>query len=171
MAQNQAFPSVQEHEVSWADIAATFNVPGGQTIPLLDLEGVKWSAKVDVGESRGTSGGRVMKRTAGSETLEASASMTRSGWMTLLEAVEAAAVSAGAVRGDRVIISAVSFDILIQHTPIGANRIYTVKLSGCRILGDSSDMKQGNEADMIELTLNPLEIARKSSSGKWIVMR
>lgn len=171
MPSNQAFPSVQEHEVSWADIACTFNVPGGQTVPLLDIEGIKWSAKVDVGESRGASGGRVMKRTAGQEALEASASMTRSGWSQLMEALESAAVSANQVRGDRVIISGISFDILVQHTPLGASRIYTVKLSGCRFLGDSSDMKQGNEADVIELTLNPLEVARKSSTGKWIVLR
>lgn len=171
MAQNQAFPTVNEHESSWADIAATFNVPAGQTVPLLDLEGIKWSAKVDVGESRGTSGGRVMKRTAGQESLEASATMTRTGWTQLMESLETAAVSAGQVRGDRVVISGISFDILVQHTPMGANRIFTVKLSGCRFLGDSSDMKNGNDADMIELTLNPIEIARKSSTGKWIVLR
>lgn len=32
-------------------------------------------------------------------------------------------------------------------------------------------MKQGNEADMIELTLNPIRIARKSASGRWITLR
>lgn len=168
---NQAFPSVQGHECSWADIAVTLNVPSGATIGLVDLEGIKWSRKVEVGESRGTSGGRVMKRTAGSESDEASASMTRSGVAQLVEALEVAAISAGTVRGNEVIISGVGFDILIQHTPLGDSRIYTTKLSGCRFLGDSDDMKQGNDADMIELTLNPIRIATLSATGSWIVLR
>ncbi len=168
---NQDFPSVQELECSWADIACTFNVPGGANVPLVDLEAIKWSRKVDVGETRGTSGGRVMKRTAGSETVEASASMTRSGVAQLVEALEVAAEAAGTVRGNEVIISGVGFDILIQYTPLGASRIYTAKLSGCRFLGDADDAKQGNDASMIELTLNPIKIATKSSTGKWIALR
>lgn len=168
---NQAYPSVNEHECSWADIAVTMNVPGGATVPLVDLEAIKWSRKVDVGESRGTSGGRVMKRTAGAETDESTASMTRSGVVQLIEAIEVAAVSAGQVRGDEVIISGIGWDILVQHTPLGTNRIYTAKLKGCRFLGDADDMKQGNDADVIELTLNPIKIATLSASGRWIVLR
>ncbi len=168
---NQAFPSVQGQESSWADITATFNIPGGATVGLVDIEGIKWSRKVEVGESRGASGGRVMKRTAGSESVEASATMTRSGVAQLVEALEVAAMDGGFVRGNEVIISGVAFDILIQHTPSGDSRIYTAKLSGCRYLGDSDDNKQGNEADMIELTLNPIKIATKSATGQWIVLR
>ncbi len=168
---NQAFPSVNAQESSWADITVTFNIPDGATVDLVDLEAIKFSRKVEVGESRGTSGGRVMKRTAGSETVEASATMTRSGVAQLMEALEVAAASAGLVRGNEVIISGVSFDILVQHTPLGDSRIYTAKLSGCRFLGDSYDNKQGNEADMIELTLNPIKIATKSATGQWIVLR
>ncbi len=168
---NQSFPTVNGDECSWADIGVTFNVPDGATVPIVDLEAIKWASKVEVGSSSGTSGGRVMKTTAGSETSEASATATRSGWMQLLEAIEVAAVASGQVRGDEVIISGVRFDILIQHTPLGSARIYTAKLSGCRFLGDSNDMKQGNEADMIEITLNPIRIARKSITGKWLVLR
>lgn len=168
---NQAFPSIDGDEVSWADIGVTCNVPGGASFAWVDLEAIKWSGKVEVGESRGTSGGRLMKTTAGSESSEASATVTRSGHAQLMEGLEIAAVAAGAIRGNEVMISGVRFDILIQHTPLGSSRIYTTKLSGCRYLGDSSDMKQGNEADMIELTLNPVRIARKSLSGRWIVLR
>ncbi len=168
---NQAFPTVQGHECSWADISVTFNVPEGATVPVVDLEAIKWSRKVEVGESRGSSGGRQMKRTAGSLTQEASATLTRAGVATLTEALEVAAEAAGQTRGNEVIISGVSFDVLIQHTPLGDSRIYTAKLSGCRFLGDSNDMKQGNEADMVEITLNPIQISTKSASGKWIVLR
>lgn len=168
---NQAFPSVDGDECSWADIGCTFNVPGGQTLDITDIEGIKFSSKLDVGESRGTSGGRVMKTTAGSETNEASATFTRSGLRALLSALETAAIAKNATRGDDVIISAVRFDILVQHTPLGDSAIYVTKLSGCRYLGDSNDNKQGNDADTIEVTLNPVRIARKSPTGKWLVLR
>jgi hypothetical protein len=169
---NQAFPSVNGHECSWADITITFNLPGGATAPIVNIEGIKWSRKVEVSESRGTSGGRPMKRTAGSVDYEASATVTRAGAAELMEQLETAASAAGLTRANQTIISAVGFDLLLQHTPLGDSRIYTAKLSGCRFLGDSSDMKQGNEADMIELTLNPIEISTKSSAtGNWIVLR
>jgi hypothetical protein len=169
---NQAFPSVNEHECSWADIAVNFNIPGGAEVPLVDLEAVSWGRTIERGKSRGTSGGRPMKKTAGSVDYEASITLTRSGHAMFMEALEAAALSVPElVRGDRVIISGVSFDIVVQHTPLGASRIYTAKISGCTYDGDSSDMSEGSEADTLEITLDPLEIATKSSSGNWIVLR
>lgn len=168
---NQAFPSVNGHECSWADISVDLNIPGAQAIAIVDLESIKHSGKVDVGESRGTSGGRPMKRTAGSATYEASASLTRSGLVTLITAIADAAKQAGAVRGNEVIISAVSFDVLIQHTPLGDTNIYVTKLGGCRLLEDTEDLKQGNDADVIEVTLNPLTRSRKLPNGDWAVLR
>jgi len=161
--------SVNVHECSWADLTANLISPGGATVPILDFEGVKWSRKNERGESRGTSG-RVKKRTRGSPSCEASATASRGGWMLLLEAIETAALELGLVRDDKVIIGGVDFDLLLQHTPLGDSRIYCVKLTGCSLDGDSSDMKQGNEADMIELVLNPLEIATKSATGNWLVL-
>lgn len=168
---NQAFPSVNEHECSWADIEVTFNVPGGQTLTLVDLEGIKWGRALTRGISKGTSGGRPMKKTAGSVEFEGSLIATRSGHAMLLEALEVAAEAAGLTRGDEVIISGVSFDILVQHTPLGSSRIYTAKLSGCSVDGDSSDMAQGESPDTLEIPLNPLWVGTKSASGKWLVLR
>ncbi len=166
---DQSSASVNVHECSWADIAVTLLAPAGPTVPLLDIEGWKWSRKNERGMSKGTSG-RPKKRTRGSPAFDGSATATRGGWMQILEAIEAIAVSLGQVRGDKVIIGGIDFDVLIQHTPLGDDRIYAVKLIGCSLDGDSSDMKQGNEAEMIELVLNPLEIATKSASGKWLVI-
>ena len=170
MAINQNFPTVDGDECSWADIGVTFNVPGGAT-QTLDLEGIKTGSKVEVGESSGASGGRVMKTTAGKESNEASATFTREQHAVFIEALEKAAIAKGLVRGNEVAISGVRFDLLIQHTPLGSSRIYAKKLSGCRYLGGSDDMKEGNEADKIEVTLNPIKIATKSSTGNWIVLR
>jgi hypothetical protein len=167
---NLASASVNVHECSWADMKCNISVPGGGSVEVFDLEGFKWGRKLDVGESRGLSGGRPMKRTRGAASYEASATATRGGWMQLIEALESAAEELGLVRADRVIIGAVEFDVLLQHSPLGDARVYAAKLTGCRLLGDSSDMKQGNEADMIELTLNPIEIATKSTTGKWLVI-
>lgn len=168
MADNSS-ASLNAHECSWADIAVNILAPGGATVNLLDIEGWKWSRKNERAESRGTSG-RPKKRTRGQVSYEGSASATRGGWMVVLEAIEAVALALGQVRDDKVIIGGIDFDVIIQHTPLGDSRIYAVKLSGCSLDGDSSDMKQGNEADIIELVLNPLEISTKSSTGKWLVL-
>ncbi len=161
--------SLNVHECSWADGAITIIAPGGPTVPMLDLEAWKWGRKNERGESRGMSG-RVKKRTRGQPSYEASATATRSGWMLILETIEEIATALGRIRDDKVIIGGIDFDVLIQHTPLGDDRIYAVKLSGCSLDSDSSDMKQGNEADMVEMALNPIEIAVKSSTGKWLVM-
>lgn len=144
-------------------------MPGGATFSIKDVEGWKWARKNERGESRGT-GGRQKKRTKGKPTHEGSATATRGGWMQLLEAIEAAAVELGNVRGDEVIIGGIDFDVLLQHSPLGDPRVYATKLRGCSLDGDSSDMKQGSEADMIELVLNPISIATKSATGKWLVI-
>lgn len=166
---DQSSGSVNVHECSWADVAITLLIPGGATVPVFDVESWKWARKNERGLSRGTSG-RPKKRTRGQPSFEGACTATRGGWMLLIEAIEAAAVALGLVRDDKVVIGGVDFDVLIQHTPLGDTRIYAVKLTGCSLDGDSSDMKQGSEADMIELTLNPLEIATKSSTGKWLVI-
>jgi hypothetical protein len=153
---NQAFPSLNDIEPSWADIQTTFTVSGGVLIPMADIAAIKWSRKVEVGEKRGASGGRVMARTTGQGSQEASATLYRSGLRRLIKGLMAAPNVP--TRGRQVIISLVSFQIMIQHTPPGETEIYKTKLKGCRFLGDADDMKEGNDADKVEVTLNPLEI-------------
>ncbi len=167
MADNSS-ASLNVHECSWADLTSDLLIPGGAAASVTELEGAKWSRKNERAETRGI-GGRLKKRTKGQASFEASATATRGGWMMLAEAIEAKAVELGQVRDDKVIIAGIDFDLLLQHTPLGETRIYRVKLVGCSLDADSSDMKQGNEADMIELGLNPLEIQVQSASGKWLV--
>ena len=168
---NQSQPMVNSDVCSWADIGVSIDVPDGAEFPIFDFEALKWSDKVEVGEQRGASGGRVMGTTAGSLSTEASITFSRAGAQQVVEALETAALTLGAVRGDVVAISGVRFNILVQHTPLGTDRIYEAKLMGCRFLGRSHDYKQGNEADMVEVPLNPLWVAEKSASGNWIVLR
>lgn len=172
MTLNQSYPSVGEHESSWADIDLTFNIPDGQTIDVEDITAIKWDRKVTVGVSKNASGGRVMKRTAGSEESTATATFTRSGLRALVAAIKTAAIAAGQVRGDEVAISGISFDLLVQHTPFGLVGVYMAKLEGCRYLGDGNDMKEGSDADLIEVDLSPIKIKTKDPGDAfWTVLR
>lgn len=169
---NQAFANVNGDVCSWADIGISVNVPGGAEGPLFDIDAIKWSDKVEVSEWRGASGGRVMGTTRGQLSSEASMTVSRAGARQLLQALESAAraLPGFVARGDRIAIAVVRFDILVQHTPLGTDAIYESKLSACRVLGRSHDYKQGNEVEMVEIILNPLEIAEKSETGEWIVL-
>lgn len=170
MPTNQRYPNVNGDVCSWADIGISINT-GTAELSDLDFESVKWSDKVEVGDSRGMSGGRVMGTTAGSLSSEATATMTRAAAKRLISALaEVARTLPGAVRGNRVKISGVRFDVLVQHTPLGSVDILEAKLSGCRFLGRSHDLKQGNEADLVEIILNPIECAEKDDNGDWIVL-
>lgn len=151
---NQAFPSLNGVAPSWADIQTTITPDGATALQTIDYSAIKWGRKVEVGEQRGASGGRIMARTTGALTPEAEATFYRSGYRALLKSL----MQNAPTRGNQVIISGVSFDILIQHSVPGDTEIYTTKLKGCRLLGDSDDMKEGSEADQLTLTLNPIEI-------------
>lgn len=166
---NQAYPSLNDIEPSWADISVNFAVSGGAALDMGDIASLKWSRKVEVGERRGASGGRVMARTTGQGSQEASATLYRSGVRKLIKGLMAQAQTQGLVRGNQVLISLVSFDITIQHTPPGETEIYETHIKGCRYLGDSDDMKEGTDADKLELTLNPIEIAN-IIGGKEVVL-
>lgn len=152
---NQAYPSLNDVEPSWADIGVSATIDGGSLLDMVDIKGIKWGRKVEVGEKRGASGGRVMARTTGQGSQEASMTLYRSGMRKLVKGLIAKAPT----RGNQAIISLVSFDIVVQHTPPGESEIYEVHIKGCRYLGDDDDMKEGTDPDTLEVTLNPIEIA------------
>jgi len=151
---NQAYPSLNGIEPSWADINVTFSIDGSIALAMADIDALKWSRKVDVGVKRGASGGRVMSRTTGQGDQEASASLYRSGLRSLMQGL----MNLAPYRGNQAVISLVSFDIIVQHTPPGELFIYETHIKGCRYLGDSDDMKEGIDPDKVEVTLNPIEI-------------
>lgn len=95
-----------------------------------------------------------MARTTGQASYEASATIYRSGLLTLIQGLTTLAP----FRGATAVIGLVAFDVMIQHTPPGSDEIYETKIKGCRFLGDADDMKEGSDADKIEITLNPIEI-------------
>lgn len=166
---NQAYPSLQGVEPSWADITTSFTIGGGSAFVMSDIAAIKWARKLEVGKKRGASGGRIINRTTGQSDFEATASLYRAGLDTVLDGLTNRALALNLVRGNQVMIGLVSFDILIQHTPPLSTAIYTTKLKGCRFLGDADDMKEGVEPDKVEITLDPVEIVR-IRNGREIVL-
>lgn len=142
------FPTLNDVEPSWADVTLSLPIYGSETVITKDIAAVKWSDKVDMGVVRGTNGGRKSKRTTGLYDADSTVTFYKSGWATFR--VKLAAVNPK--------ISLVGFDIIIQHTPPGSSNIFTVKITGCRIAGRSSDMSESADADKIEVPVNPMLI-------------
>jgi hypothetical protein len=153
---NQLYPALNDFAPSWANIAVTATVYDGQLLDIFDITGINWSRSVEVGEQRGASGGRVMARTQGDISFEASMTLYRSGYRKLVKAL----MEVAPTRGNQKLIGLVGFDIMIQHSTEGDPEIYQTKIKGCRLLGDSNDNSEGTDADTVEITLNPIEIVQ-----------
>ncbi len=163
---DQAYPSVDGIASSWSDINVSITPLSGTTLTGADISGIKASGKTEVGVQK--KGGKVVARTTGETSYEASASFYRSGYRKLVDVMVAAA-PAYAVNGNQVRLSLITFDVDIQHTPPGETRIYHRRLKGCRLLGFSDDMKEGTEADKLDITLNPVLVV-DIVDGKEIVL-
>lgn len=170
---NQAYPTLDGATPSWADINIALAIsgnragqPSGPLVKMTEIAAIKWSRKVDVGDQRGTSGGRIMKRTTGQGSQEASATFYRPGMRALLKALGRVAPT----RGNQIVISGVRYTIDIQHTPPGETEIYHVRIKGCRYLGDDDDMKEGADPDKIEITLNPIEIVNVIDGKEYVLL-
>lgn len=164
-AVSQEYPVVDGIASSWADIITTIDVLGGQTLRDIDYAAINTGSTVEIGEQLGASGGRVMRRTSGSAKNTASATYYRSGFRKLVKAL----MPYAPVRGNQVLISQVHFNILVQHTPLGETEIYQVKIKGCRLLGRDYKFAEGNDADKVELALNPIEVC-DIIDGKEVVL-
>lgn len=154
MAVNNEYPVLDGIAPSWADIAVKATPIGGELIDIKDIKEISTGSSVEVGEQRGASGGRVMRRTTGSVSYEASMTLYRSGHQKLLRSLMAIAPQRGVQR----LVTLVHFQIQIQHTPIGDEEIYERLIKGCRLMGDSLNMAEGTDADTVEIPLNTIEV-------------
>ncbi len=153
---SQSYSSLIDIASSWADIAVAITPFSGTILDATDISSISHSGTVEVGEQKGTSGGRTTARTTGSVKYEAKIKFYRRGLRRLVEALVAAAPE-HAIRGNQVRLSLVHFDVDVQHSPPGEVKISHVRIKGCRLLGYSDDMSEGNDADQIEITLSPME--------------
>jgi hypothetical protein len=156
MAINNEFPILDGIAPSWADILVRATPAGAPLIDMKEIKSISTGTTVEVGEQRGASGGRVMKRTTGSKSDEAASTLYRNGYQGLLRNLKA--IAPKRTNGQRV-VSLVHFGIQVQHTPPGLSDIFEYRIKGCRLLGRQIASEEGNDADTVDLTLNPLEIA------------
>jgi hypothetical protein len=140
----QAYPTLNEIEPSWADIAIAIALYSGPTIKTTDVAAITWSDSVDVGTVYGANGGRIKKTTTGQLSCEASLTLYKTGWKTLRTAL--------AAKNKRITL--VHFDIFVQHTLPGETTVHTVKILGARVVGRSGNDAEGTDASQIEIPIN-----------------
>ena len=98
---NNDYPILNGVAPSWADIIVRATPEGGALLDVKDIAAINTSCTVEVGEQRGASGGRVIRRTTGSVSYEASMTLYRSGYQKLLRNLVAAAEASNLVRGNQ----------------------------------------------------------------------
>jgi len=165
------FETLNGQAVSWAEVSVTINIDGGIPVPQVDIKSVDHESKVDRGEQRGASGGRILKRTTGQLTNSASATFYADGFRNLKAALIPAAVAALAVNSDgHVQLSKVRFDVVIIHDFVGDPQIYCTKLLGCHIDKDSGKNAEGTDAKMVDVDLNPLRIVEVVNGVETVLL-
>lgn len=151
---NQEYPVLDGIAPSWADVAIKCEIFDGPLVDVKDISAINTGSTVEIGEQRGASGGRIMRRTTGSVSHEASMTVYATGWQSMLRNL----LSVAPERGNQKMISLVHFNIQIQHTPEGSEEIFERIIKGCRIAGVTKNGAEGSDADQVELTLNTIEI-------------
>lgn len=154
MAVNNEYPVLDGMAPSFADITVKAKPNGAALIDMVDIAAINTNTTVEVGEQRGASGGRVLRRTTGSVSYEASITLYRSGYQKLIRALKDIATT----RGNQKRVSPVAFDITVQHTPPGDVEIYEYRLKGCRLLGRTMNSAEGTDAETVEVPLSVGEI-------------
>lgn len=157
------FPVVDGIAPSWADIIVRLSPIGAPLLELGDIKAINSGTTVEYGEQR--AGGRLMKRTTGSESSEASITLYRSGYQKLLRGLKSAAPS----RGNQRLVALVHFGIEVQHTPPGDVEVYLYRLKGCRLKGRTLNGSEGDDADTVEVPLSVVQIA-DVIDGEEVVM-
>jgi len=158
--------------VSWSEIAVTANFRGATSLPLIGVKSIKADSKVDRGEKRGASGGRVVARTTGSLTNSGSATFYASELDNLKAILAAAAAEAGFFNGDgHVQLSRIGFDITITHDwaddPTG---MYVREYLGCHLDSESVNDAEGNEAKTIDVDINPLQVVAVINGVRTVLL-
>jgi len=167
MIANQQYPVLNGVAPSWSDIKILISPnPVGPVIEAVDVQSINYASNVEVGLQRGVSGGRVLNRTLGQETPEASMVLYRSGWKKLYTALSVVAPR----RGCQVIISPVQFNIHVLWTPLGSVEIFQDMIKGCRVIGRVNAPTEGTDADTVEVPLSVISVASLDELGQEYVL-
>jgi hypothetical protein len=169
MALSNTFPLLDGIAPSWADIHVKAAIPGAALFEMGDIAAINTGTTLEIGEQRGASGGRIVRRTTGASSHEASVTFYRSGFQRILRNLKNAAEAAGHVRGNQVAVSLVHFGINVQFTPFGDVEIYEYRVKGCRLMSVTRNAAEGTDAQQIEVPLSVIEIV-DMIDGKEVVL-
>jgi hypothetical protein len=136
---------------------------------MTDIAAINTGTTLEIGEQRGASGGRVMRRTTGASSHESSITFYRSGFQRILRNLKNAAEAAGFIRGNQVAVSLVHFGLNVQFTPFGVPEIYEYRVKGARLIGMTRNAAEGIDAQQIEVPLSVIEIV-DMIDGKEVVL-
>ncbi len=150
---DNGYPVLDGVAPSWADITVKMLGSGLVLLEMNDIAAISSGWTVEIGEQR-SPGGRVMKRTAGAPSFEASWTLYYEGVQQMLENLLAVMPR----RGNEAKASLVSFNIEQQWTPFGSSRIFHRRIKGCRISGNTLAAAEGTDAQQVEIALNPLVV-------------
>ncbi len=123
-------------------------------LEMKDIKSISTGTTLEVGEQRGASGGRVIKRTTGTGKAEASAELYYSGYVKFIRTLKSVAPK----RGNQRILGLVHFGFTLIWTPPGSDEIFESRIKGCRFMGRESNPTEGNDAHTIPIKLGPLEV-------------
>ena len=163
MPANNDYPVFNDITPSWADVKATATVGGATLVPMSYINAVNTGTTVEAGKQM--AGGRVMRRTTGSLSDEASMTLYHGGLPIMLRSM----IPYAPVRGNQYLISLVTFDMQIQYLPEGADEIFDIRLDGCRLFGLNANGAEGTDPNKVEVALNPMQVIHMVD-GKEVVL-
>lgn len=146
------FPVLNGISPSWADIQVRVSPLGGNLIEMGDIKAINSSWTVEEGQQK--EGGRLIKRTGGDVSFEASWTLYASGYRKLLDSL----VTLAPLRNGQRRIALVFFGVNIQWTPFGSTQIFERRIKGSRLLSSSVDSAEGTDATAFEMSLSPIEV-------------
>lgn len=152
MPANNDYPVTDGIAPSWADVKVSLTPDGAALIDMKDIAAISSGATVETGEQR--AGGRVIRRTTGSVSNEASITLYLRGLHVLLRGLSASMPSRGAAK----LIRFAHFNVTYQFTPEGSDEIFERRLRGCFVSGNTISAAEGTDATQVEIPLNPVEI-------------
>jgi len=154
MAFSNDYPLLDGVAPSWADINCIASKDGAPLLTVKDFQSINTNTTVEVGEQRGASGGRVIRRTTGQESFEANIVVYRTGYQSLIRSLMVHAPT----RGNSKAVSLVHFDIQVMHTPPGSDDVFEYQLRGCRLLGRALNSAEGTDSETVDLPLSLVQI-------------
>lgn len=164
MAQ-QSYPTLQGEAQSWANLEAKANIYDGPSIDLTDIVGIDWDNSAERGTQWGQDGSiKAFTRGRGSST--GKISFYADGCIAFIEKLMDIAIAKGFVVNGECKFGMVSFDILIQHTPLGSTGIRQIELLGCQVSKDAASYAEGTDADKNDLEIVVKRVVRTINGKK-----